>query len=79
MFPRSPSSTAQAMSASGVRLGGGHLVQPRDVRGADLPPTAPMTPEDVRFLLIHQSTSPNNYTAEQSTRYLHSFGVPPMC
>ena len=52
------------------------MILPRDVWGADLPPTGPMkreAPGDVRFLLVHHSASPNDYSAEQSIRYLRSF------
>ena len=52
------------------------MILPRDVWGADLPPTGSMmseAPGDVRFLLVHHSASPNDYSAEQSIRYLRSF------
>lgn len=60
----------------GFAIGDGHSILPRDVWGADLPPTGemePEAPEDVRFLLVHHSASPNDYAAEQSIRYLRSF------
>ena len=65
-----------AAHADGVSIGAGHVILPRDVWGADLPPTGPMkreAPGDVRFLLVHHSASPNDYSAEQSIRYLRSF------
>lgn len=36
-------------------------IHPRHTWGADLPPTGPITPEDVRFLLVHHTASPNTY------------------
>ena len=74
--PLIPTGRAAAASANGVPIGGGHVILPRDGWGADLPPTGPMateSPEDVRFLLVHHSASPNNYTTEQSIEYLRSF------
>ena len=68
--------TAHAATSDAVLIGGGHLIQPRDTWGENLQPTGPMTPEapeDVRFLLVHHSASPNNYPAEQSVQYLRSF------
>ena len=65
-----------AAQTDGVPIGAGHMILPRDVWGADLPPTGPMkreAPGDVRFLLVHHSASPNDYSAEQSIRYLRSF------
>ena len=68
--------TTPAAASDGVPIGEGHLVQPRDTWGKNLQPTGPMSleaPEDVRFLLVHHSASPNNYSAEQSIQYLRSF------
>ena len=65
-----------AAQTGGVSIGDSHVILPRDVWGADLPPTGPMTaeaPGDVRFLLVHHSASPNDYSAGQSIRYLRSF------
>ena len=65
-----------AAQGDGVPIGGGHVIRPRDVWGTDLPPAGPMTPEepgDVRFLLVHHSASPNDYSPDQSLRYLRSF------
>ena len=62
--------------ADGVSIGGGHVIQPRDVWGADLQPTGPMeleAPGDVRFLLVHHSASPNGYGADRSIGYVRSF------
>ena len=62
--------------ADGVSIGGGHVIQPRDVWGADLHPTGPMeleAPGDVRFLLVHHSASPNGYAADRSIGYVRSF------
>ena len=75
LLPRTLSLRAAAQTA-GVPIGGGHIIRPRDDWGQDLPPTGEMTPEapeDVRFLLVHHSASPNDYTSEQSIRYLRSF------
>lgn len=75
-IPLIPTASAAAASAEGVPIGGDHVILPRDEWGADLPPTGPMaaeSPEDVRFLLVHHSASPNNYPAEQSIEYLRSF------
>ena len=74
-LPRSLSLRAAAQ-IDGVSIGGGHVILPRDTWGADLPPAGPMTPEapdDVRFLLVHHSASPNGYSRDQSIRYLRSF------
>ena len=65
-----------AAQSDGFRIGKDHLILPRDVWGADLPPKGDMSveaPEDVRFLLVHHSASPNDYEAEESVRYLRSF------
>lgn len=62
--------------ADGVSIGGGHVIQPRDIWGADLQPTGPMeleAPGDVRFLLVHHSASPNGYGADRSIGYVRSF------
>ena len=70
------SASRAAAQANGVSIGAGHVIRPREVWGADLPPTGPMmseAPGDVRFLLVHHSASPNEYPAEQSIRYLRSF------
>ena len=70
------SASRAAAQDDGVHIGAGHMILPRDVWGADLPPTEPMkmeAPGDVRFLLVHHSASPNDYSAEQSIRYLRSF------
>ena len=67
---------ARAAASDGFPIGAGHLIQPRDTWGANLQPTAPMTleaPEDVRFLLVHHSASPNNYSLDQTIQYLRSF------
>ena len=75
-IPLIPTARAAAASANGVQIGGGHVILPRDEWGADLPPTGPMateSPDDVRFLLVHHSASPNNYPAERSIEYLRSF------
>lgn len=75
LLPRSLSLRAAAQ-AGGVPIGGGHVILPRDTWGANLPPTELMTsetPDDVRFLLVHHSASPNDYSPEQSIRYLQSF------
>ena len=59
-----------------MSIGGGHVIQPRDVWGADLQPTGPMeleAPGDVRFLLVHHSASPNGYAADRSIGYVRSF------
>ena len=75
LLPRTLSVRAAAHT-DGVLIGRGHEILPRDVWGADLPPTGPMTseaPGDVRFLLVHHSASPNDYSPDQSIRYLRSF------
>ena len=70
-------SAAQSRSEfSATPIGNGHVVLPRDVWGADLPPTGPMeseAPDDVRFLIVHHSASTNDYSAERSTGMLQSF------
>ena len=61
---------------SATPIGNGHVVLPRDVWGADIPPTGPMeseAPDDVRFLIVHHSASTNDYSAERSTGMLQSF------
>lgn len=60
----------------GVPIGGDHVIQPRGVWGADLPPTGALVeeaPEDVRFLLVHHSATTNDYSADQTIRYIQSF------
>lgn len=42
-----------------ITVAAGLDVHPRDDWGADLPPKHPMAPEDVRFLLVHHTASPN--------------------
>lgn len=67
---------ARAATSGGVQIGGGHLIQPRDSWGANLPPKGPLPAEaleDVRFLLVHHSASPNNYSADRTVQYLRSF------
>ena len=70
-------SAAQSTSeAPSTPIGEGHVILPRDVWGADLPPKGPMEseePGDVRFLLVHHSASANDYSEEQSTQLLRSF------
>lgn len=70
-------SAAQDTSeVSTTPIGNGHYVSPRDVWGADTPPTGPMeseTPDDVRFLIVHHSASTNEYSAEQTIGILRSF------
>ena len=68
--------TVASAQTEAVPIGEGHTVLPRDAWGADLPPVGEMAPEapgDVRFLLVHHSASPNDYSAEQSVQYLRSF------
>lgn len=75
LLPRAFSLRAAAQT-DGVRIGGGHIILRRDIWGAGLPPTGPMASEesgDVRFLLVHHSASPNDYSVDQSIRYLRSF------
>lgn len=75
LLPRTLSIQAAAQT-DGLPIGGSHVILRRDVWGADLPPTGPMDSEavdDVRFLLVHHSASPNDYSPEQSIRYLRSF------
>ena len=70
-------SAAQSRSEfSATPIGNGHVVFPRDVWGANLPPKGPMefeAPDDVRFLIVHHSASTNDYSAERSTAMLQSF------
>ena len=72
-----PSSLVRARAqTNGIRLGPEHLILPRDVWGADLPPKGDVLAEareDVRFLLVHHSASPNEYSADESIGYLRSF------
>lgn len=65
-----------AAQSDGRRIAEDHLIHPRDVWGADLPPKGDMlveAREDVRFLVVHHSASPNDYKPEESVRYLRSF------
>lgn len=65
-----------AAQRDGVRIAEDHLIHPRDVWAADLPPKRGMlveAPEDVRFLLVHHSASSNDYEPEESVEYLRSF------
>ena len=72
-----PSSLVRArVQTDSIRIGPDHLIWPRDVWGADLPPKGDVlteAPEDVRFLLVHHSASPNEYSADESIGYLRSF------
>ncbi|MCY4371870.1 MAG: N-acetylmuramoyl-L-alanine amidase [bacterium] len=75
LLPRT-SLPAVAAQPEGVPIGAGHTILRRDVWGAGLPPVgemAPETPEDVLFLLVHHSASPNDYQADQSVQFLRSF------
>lgn len=77
LLPRRGVPVARAAPEDGgVAIGAGHVVRPRDVWGANLPPTGPMAveePGDVRFLLVHHSASTNNYSAGDSIGFLRSF------
>ena len=69
-------SSRAGAQGDGMPIGGGHVIQPRSVWGAGLPPTGPIrleAPGDVRFLLVHHSASPNGYSAGQSIGFLRSF------
>lgn len=71
-----PAAASLPATSGAVDIGGGHQIRPRDVWGADLPPTGPLSveaPGDVRFLLVHHSASPNGYSAEQSIGLLRRF------
>lgn len=72
-----PSSLVRVRAqTNGIPIGPDHLIRPRDVWGVDLPPKDDMlaeAPEDVRFLLVHHSSSPNDYSTEESIGYLRSF------
>ncbi|MEM7272449.1 MAG: peptidoglycan recognition family protein [Actinomycetota bacterium] len=49
-------------------------IMPRDAWGADLPVTGTIEPEDdVRFLLVHHTASPNDYGAEDVAGQIRSF------
>ncbi len=59
-----------------VDIGGGYEILPRSTWGSDLPPTGPLDAEssdDVRFLLIHHSASPNGYSPDAAIEYLRTF------
>ena len=67
---------SDSAQVDGEPIGGGHIIQPREVWGADLHPTGEMLPEaaeDVRFLLVHHSASTNDYSVDQTVQYLRSF------
>jgi hypothetical protein len=60
-----------ALLSAAVTVAPGLNILPRDAWGADLAPKGPMGPmgpmgaEDVRFLLAHHTSSPNNYRGTQ--------------
>lgn len=42
-----------------IEVADGLVIVPRDGWGADLPPTGPLTTDDIRFLLVHHTASSN--------------------
>ena len=48
------------LRASAIEVAKGLSIHPRDDWGSDLPPKGAMGAEDVRFLLVHHTESPNN-------------------
>ena len=54
-----------ALLSAAVTVAPGLDILPRDAWGADLAPKGPMGVEDVRFLLVHHTSSPNNYRGTQ--------------
>lgn len=68
LAPMNPADTVEVMP--------GLWIHPRSAWGADLPPTAPIDPETVKFLLVHHTASSNNYvdprTVIQSTFSFHT-------
>ncbi|MEM8745634.1 MAG: N-acetylmuramoyl-L-alanine amidase [Actinomycetota bacterium] len=58
---RSPAADTGS-SLTGPEVISGLRIRPRDDWGADLPPCAAMGAEDVRFLLVHHTASPNTFT-----------------
>ena len=55
-----PRATSLDLVADAVTVADGLAIIPRRMWGADLPPTRPLVPEDVRFLLVHHSATSNN-------------------
>jgi hypothetical protein len=69
-----------------VTVAPGLTILPRDAWGADLAPRGPLFPEDSRFLLVHHTASPSNYSNARSViRGTYSFhtssakGWPDVC
>ncbi|MEO1059609.1 MAG: peptidoglycan recognition family protein [Actinomycetota bacterium] len=52
-------SPAHSLGIPSVEVAPGLRIARREAWGPDLPPTAPIGPEDVRFLLVHHTFSPN--------------------
>jgi hypothetical protein len=64
---------AAAPVVSAVEVMPGLRIVPRDFWGSDLPPKAPPVREDPKFLLVHHTASPNNYSSARNvirTTYL---------
>ena len=71
-----PSAAMSVRLAESVPIGADHAVIPRSSWGGDLPATGPLEVEaleDVRFLLVHHSATPNGYSRERAVQYLRSF------
>ncbi len=55
-----PAPSEPTRQPSAIQVADELQIHPRDAWGADLPPKGPMGAEDVRFLLVHHTASPNN-------------------
>jgi hypothetical protein len=72
--PSKPANTELASSPDAVEVMPGLLIRPREAWGEDLPPKGPILAEDARFLLVHHTASPNNYSSARSViRNVYSF------
>ena len=60
----SPPASGASLSAA-ITVAPGLDILPRDAWGADLAPKGPLGAEDVRFLLVHHTSSPNSYRGTQ--------------
>ena len=58
--------TAVAPTIPPIEVLPGLRIFPRSYWGSDLPPKGPIGREDPKFLLVHHTASPNNYTSARS-------------
>jgi hypothetical protein len=69
---------ASGPRAAPLEVADGLTIQPRSAWGADLTPKGPMPAEDVRFLLVHHTASPNNFPSQRDLiRIVYAFHTGP--